>query len=475
MYIFLVLLLIFTSCTIEAAKPLFQSQTNSANLFYPEDSQGGYDTLTGNIEVAVTSNDLIPQEPTSITGFGSTMKRMIPANFSNVDLGPEFCKAYEGIDLSTRVKVVLFRGDNTEGNKGYYLLVNYDVVAVAADFNIKLLADLAKSFPLLNLTQINTNVFATHTHAGPAGLSQNSFWAMAVCDRYNENLYNLVREQTIATLSQAINQLTPIDAVDEVNTQLEGYNYSRVDNMEVDKSNYFINFKNNGRSLGCINVFGVHSTWFGQDNLKLSADFAGYAEQSLQNATGANTCVFFASTVGNASPYTPPNNNYVAYTNQYAADLLQYETLNNPPPQDLRFGTLFIRLPGFEVNYDGCGVDLNPISETLLDNMLVIRGKDITNNITKIGWFYMGGVYFFMFPGEPLYDVKQTLAALLPLSLPEVETFYFLSLANDHVGYVMMPPTYHTESAESCSTLHGPNAANTIMNSLITGLKQSEQ
>jgi hypothetical protein len=62
---------------------------------------------------------------------------------------------------------------------------------------------------------------------------------------------------------------------------------------------------------------------------------------------------------------------------------------------------------------------------------------------------------------------------LLAQNFPNIGKFYVLSTANDYVGYLMTSGNYSTQNMGTCSTMHGPNAASTILNGFINGLHQS--
>ena len=130
-------------------------------------------------------------------------------------------------------------------------------------------------------------------------------------------------------------------------------------------------------------------------------------------------------------------------------------------------------MPGFQINYSGCGVDLGFIPQSLFEDVFSLKTSDITNNITKISWFSIAGTYFFMFPGEPLYDTKALLQSILAQQFPNLNSFYILSTANDYVGYLMTSNNYSTKNIDTCSTMHGPNASASIVNGFMNALQQA--
>ena len=140
-----------------------------------------------------------------------------------------------------------------------------------------ILKTLQKNFPNQNFTHTTVQFIATHTHSGPAGLAKNPFWAISICDSFNRSLYDVVSNQIISAVNQAMGNLTNIQTVDSAKTQLSGYNFTRFEGMPVDESTFYMNFKDvNTNSIGCFQIFSGHPTWYGIDNLVFSSDFGGY-------------------------------------------------------------------------------------------------------------------------------------------------------------------------------------------------------
>jgi hypothetical protein len=383
---------IISSCQIEMARSLFNTGSKTNALFFSSDDVGGFGNLTGNLQVGFGARTIYPTNSVSLTGFGSPLRRLLPPNLINAGNGATYCKPYKNIDKAPRVKSLLFKGTQNSAD-GYYLIVSIDVVAIPADFNLKALKMLQQNFPNLNFTHATVQFIATHTHAGPAGLSENSFWAIAICDSFNPSIYDVISTQVIASVSDALGKLNNIQTIDTVNAQIPGYNFTRFTGMQVDTSAYFMNFKDiNSNSMGCFQVFSGHPTWYGMADTTFSSDFAGYVEYQLQSQTGASTCIFLNATVGNASVPYPPDKNIFAQN--FVKDVYANITSNQAAPTSLSYGTIFITLPGFQINYTGCGVNLGIIPQSFIQNIFSIKTSDITNNITKLSWFSIA-VFFY--------------------------------------------------------------------------------
>lgn len=460
------------SCQIEINKPPFNTSNDDTSLFFSSDSTGGFGTLTTNLQVGMSARAIYPTTPVSLSGFGSPLRRLIPPDLINIGNSSTFCKPFQTIDHAPRIKVILFKGQSNNQDY-YYLLLNLDIVAIPIDFNLKILNELKKTYPNLNLSHANVQFLATHTHSGPAGLTNNPFWAAAVCDRFNPQIFDLVKEQIILTMNDALNNLGNIQSYDTANYKASGYNFTRFAGMTVDRSTFYLNLKDsNANSLACMKIFSGHPTWFGTSDLTFSADFVGYLEESLQNLTHSNTCAFFNSVVGNASidaiDKTDAKMNFTSsFANETLSNLSHYSN-----SLSLNFGTTFIHLPGFEINYAGCGINSGFFPQKYLNDLFNIRASDVTNNITKISWFSIGSNYFFLFPGEPLFDTKELLQTMLANNFPNITSAIVLSTANDYVGYLMTNNNYSVKNIDTCSTMHGPNTSATIIDRFKDSLHQ---
>ncbi len=463
--------LCISSCQIEMAHSLFNTSNQTDALFFSSDEVGGFGSLTGNLQVGFGSRTIYPSNPVSLTGFGSPLRRLLPPDIVNAGNGATYCKPYQSIDKEPRVKSLLFKGTNNYAD-GYYLIISIDVVAIPIDFNLKVLKILQQNFPNQNFTHATVQFIATHTHSGPAGLAENPFWAIAVCDSFTPSIYDIVSNQVLAAVSDSLRNLNNIQNIDTANAQIPGYNFTRFTGIQVDANAYYINFKDiNTNSMGCFQVFSGHPTWYGMSDLIFSSDFAGYVEYQLQSQTGASTCIFLNATVGNATIVSPPDKNI--FVQNFVKDVFTRITANQAAPTSLSYGTVFITLPGFQINYSGCGINLGIIPQSFIQNVFSIKSSDFTNNITKLSWFSIAGTYFFMVPGEPLYDMKLAMQSLLAQQFPNIKSFYLLSTANDYVGYLMTSDNYSTQNIDTCSTLHGPDASATIVKGFLSALNQS--
>ncbi|MGY3805135.1 neutral/alkaline non-lysosomal ceramidase N-terminal domain-containing protein [Pigmentibacter ruber] len=470
--IFIFILYFITSCQIEINKPPFNSSNNVNSLFFPNGSIGGMGSLASNLQVGMSAKNIYPNFPVSLSGFGSPLRRLIPPDLINIGDSTTFCKPFQNVDHPPRIKVILFKGNNNS-QELYYLLINLDIIAIPSDFNLKIIKELQNNFPSLNLSHANVQFIATHTHAGPAGLTENPFWAAAVCDRFNPKVYDLVKSKIFSGLNDAISNMGTIQSYDNANYTASGYNFTRFPGMQVDRSTYFLNLKDlNSNSLACIKVFSGHPTWYGAADITLSADFVGYLEESLQNLTHSSNCAFFNSVVGNATiDAIDSMTDKKKFTDTFVTETIS-NISNNTNSLSLNFGTLFITLPGFQINYTGCGISFGIIPEKYFSDIISIKSTDITNNITKISWFSLGSTYFFLFPGEPLFDTKQLLQSMLAANFPNISTIVVLSTANDYVGYLMTSSNYAIKNIDTCSTIHGPDTSASIVNGFKDSLKQ---
>ncbi|MBX9703042.1 MAG: neutral/alkaline non-lysosomal ceramidase N-terminal domain-containing protein, partial [Silvanigrellaceae bacterium] len=286
-FIFITFALLIVSCRVETRKNNFIAFSDSSGLFYNMSSEKvSFDSLlSSTLEIGIDAETIEPLFPTSLSGFGGIARRLLAPFFHNIGESYSYCKPYTSIDREPRVKVIALSGrdsiDNTQKN---YIIISYDIVAVPSDLSLKLLKTLQHSFPNLNLSENNLQIIATHTHSGPAGLTENPLWSVGVCDRFNKKVYSHTIEQTLLAFENAIRNKQKMTRLQVSSITVDNINKSRVKNMPVDQKSLLITFQgpDSDKSLGCLQTFSVHPTWYGVNDLTLSSDLAGYIENALE-------------------------------------------------------------------------------------------------------------------------------------------------------------------------------------------------
>jgi hypothetical protein len=394
--------------------------------------------------------DFLAPSKTSLAGFGGISRRLLPPQLSGADGFFTYCKPYERVDLNPRIKVTLW----TQGQKEVFAIISLDVVAVPADVSRKIVEILQIKFPNFAWHQGNVQIVASHTHSGPAGLTENPFWSVFACDRYSKPLWEFFEEKTVEAMQTAFRNAAnaqPINTFWIKKENLETFNKSRLPGMEVHKQSLVLAFDETNsplaKSSSCIATFAIHPTWYGAQSLVLSSDVVGHVEQQMAIENQGKKCVFLNGTVGNADMNSTTTLD--DYSHQLAKALLNWQQPGwKKEPLQMNYGARLVTLPKPKPNLKACKVP--PVD--------FLVGAEVLENLpprTKISYFKIGSVLFLFYPGEPVYNIQKEIEAKIKSKRPDIETVQILALSNDYVGYMVDSTNFEKETLEACSTLYG--------------------
>lgn len=443
-----------------ARSPLLQSDSLAAQdspLAFPHVGSAWEERLSPPYRAGVAIGSLLPAEPASLTGFGGGLRRILPPQLQSIGKGNTYCRRAEGVLDAPAFKLLLLEGRKADGSVKTAVLLSLDLVAVTQDISmaverrLKVLAQDDLAFD-----QGNVQVLATHTHSGPAGLSNSPLWGPFACDRYLPAEMDLFLERVAVAYREAQRDLVPVDAVAVTEASLEGLVESRIPGMAVDTRASLVEI---GQRVGtgfvrtaCIAALPVHPTWFGTANLRLTRDVAGAVEDAL---AGAAPCFFVQGIGGNSTPKRDASATHEAFgvavraRFDAAASTRSVETLSAQGA--LVWRARITSLPRPEANLRACGASFVP--SFLLDT----RALDWLPRRTKLAVLGLGSVSLRLFPGEMVRSLAD--AADLPRAGASVAAAarqdVVVTLANDYTAYHLPAPDLSRQSLESCSSLYG--------------------
>lgn len=452
------------TCRVEQAEsPL--STRSSVQLFEPPDILPERFSITKDLKVGVGIDEFEPSEPTSLAGFGGINRRFLLPNPDQIGGPFTYFLPYERIDAAPRVKTIVLEGLDDNNQKQTLVLVSVDLVAVTSDMVTKFIVAYNDITPDRNLNFSNVHAFATHTHAGPGGLSQHPFWAIFASERYNPILFDEFMQRVRVSYEKAISTLKTVGQMRASTGVLDGFSRSRFEGMPVDNHQTHLQFfdTNNHRYL-CAQFFAVHPTFFGQSQRTLSSDVAGHIERAMSlNYTGV-PCLFFNTSVGNAD-----------YDNLESLDDYSqkfFESVSNPVnfvpqpvPKTVFYASKTFGAPNARLNFKACQLeDAKPFV-----NLKVLESLPTK---LKIGYFTIGDILFVFLPGEAVYTVTKKIRDALSAQLPQMKSIYVLSNANDYLGYLVPAENFDSTNLEACSSLYGAGFVDQIVSQvkdLVTG------
>ncbi len=411
------------------------------------------------------TRSLVPDRKTALAGYGGLGRRLFPPRLYQSDDATVFCRPFESIDSETRIKISLFSGTgNSDAEDSVYIFVNLDLVAVTQDVTQWLMNAARKELPQeVVLNQANFQVLATHTHAGPSGLSLSPVWGSFACDSVQNDYRAAIEQRFRAAVKEAWEGRKAVDHIRFNRLQVQGWNQTRIGGVPVSTETLLLQPSlASGSSLGCLFSFPVHSTFFGPTDLALSRDLAGYLEDGLRNSLGATDCYFMNGSSGNASsrmlgkaPTEYGEAVAADISSQLSSGFAEQHTITT-----LKYSSVPIELPRPRVNLEACNIEfLKPLVRTPL--------IDEIPRTSKVSLLQMGDQALAFISGELVSNAGDQMRDAILAAEPELKAVSFLTTANDYMGYILRNEEYAGTSLEACSSLFGVNHLDVVQAGLL--------
>jgi neutral ceramidase len=216
---------------------------------------------------------------------------------------------------------------------------------------------------------------------------------------------------------------------------------------EVDPEFSYAVVKQNSGKLAVLGVYGAHATVLGSDMMEFSADYPGFWERTVEQATGG-LAVFIAGGVGSQAPVAGEKGLAGAERMGQALGKMVIERLSQTPlTNSVTFGML------------GLEVDMPPLSFRLSDGIRLrpwLAGKILpARNHSFLQVFRIDDSVWVSTPcdfsGELALGIKDFLRA-------RGSSVVITSFNGDYVGYVIPSRYYHLSGYEPrLMSFFGPN------------------
>jgi hypothetical protein len=416
--------------------------------------------LSGKIvAVGAASATFVPDKPVALAGFGGPGRRFLPPLFTS---GGEisFCKSYQEIVNPPRIKVALFNIADTSGSTSRLQFVSLDTVAVTADMTKKIHAALDAVHPDApqKSSLSNTIVQATHTHSGPAGLTESPIWSAFVCDRYNENLMNQYLTVLGNVVKSAEGKLQPISSIEATKADASPKLRSRFAGMEASTDVTLISFKTaNGNIPLSLLQMAVHPTWYGTEKLTLSADLVTPLEAKLQNLMAAQEVFLMQTSVGNMDA-NMGDEEPDAWAQRFGEALMS-EGKTTPASLNTAIVGGYLALPEPSVNWKAC-------SATWATPVVSLPVLEALPTKAPLSIWNLNETVQLMLPGEWTTAASKQIAGELQQSIQERNGIKIFSLANEYTAYHLTTADYNKVALESCSSVYGDSLLTSFANEL---------
>jgi len=416
--------------------------------------------LKGNIvRVGAARAEFIPESPTALSGYGGVARRFLFPLFAK---GGEisFCRPYEKIVQPPKIKTAVFeiRQSNALENQNLFL-VSLDLVAVTSDMTQKIHAAIDEVTGKKSANLNNTLVVATHTHSGPAGLSENPLWSAFVCDQYNPPLANAYVSVFKDTLRRALGQLQNVESISTRASEAAQLLKSRFEGMRANNDVSLLSFNTaNARAPLALLRMAVHPTSYGPSDLVLSADLVAPLEQAVGSAFDLENVFLLQTEIGNMTANNSNLSNDM-WAKNVAEALRNTQSISSSNNLTMSTSAGTIELPSARINWSGCGA-------SQADTLVGVRVLENLPQQAHLTFWRINDELNLFLPGEwttsGATEVKNAFASRLAAG----QTMKLHSLAHDYTGYHLSRSDYGSKALESCSSLYGADGTYVLSSGL---------
>ncbi len=208
-----------------------------------------------------------------------------------------------------------------DGKKKLYLVV-CELCFITVALKAGVIKNLKRKYPDFGISEENLMLLAQHTHSGPGGYDHHGFYNMSIpgfsfevyrklVDSISTAIYNSALKTTACSIRFKSGRFAD-DVPVAFNRSLKAYNQNpEVDKLSEEEWHHGVNrnmlllefVNSDGKPIGSINWFGVHTTSVSNDNTAVCADNKGYAATMLEKHFGDNYVGAFAqSPCGDVTP-----------------------------------------------------------------------------------------------------------------------------------------------------------------------------
>lgn len=327
-----------------------------------------------------------------------------------------------------------------DGRGNRVAIVACDLIGISRELKAAVLTRLSRS---AGIDGDRLLLCATHTHAGPGGVSTNPLVKVGAGD-YDERVLPYLGGRIAAVIEQAGTALTPcrlrtgegwVDGLSKNRRRADGPVDRRLDVLVVTPDS---------AAPGVLLVhYAMHPTVLPASQMEYSADFPGAMARTVESA-GYALGMFINGAEGDQAPVAVPGATPLGAVQVIGSTLAR---------QALRIAA-------------AAGPELAPA--------IRVRTKEVplpasvfaayVPRAARVQVIELGSLLLYAVPGEPVAEVG-TGFHLLARRMG-CHPAWLVSLANDHLGYFDTPAGFALNSYESNLTFHGPDSAAALLDAL---------
>lgn len=231
------------------------------------------------LEAAFARREITPQKPVQLVGY------------------PHVERISTGVHDPLYASAVVLRNGASA-----VAVVSFDLIFVEPDWTRKCREEITRT---TGIPAENILLHATHTHSGPVTLDFLSFKADLVVPPPDQEYLQSVREQAVAAVTEAWNNLQPCEAAWTTADVkgLAGGNRIDANGAEDPEAGLLIVRRRDDHApVAILSVYSMHPTVLHEDSKLISGDFIAYARQEIEKAFPGAGAVYLNGTAGNQSP-----------------------------------------------------------------------------------------------------------------------------------------------------------------------------
>lgn len=230
----------------------------------------------------------------------------------------------KGVETPIHARAYIIKSEQT-GQK--IAIVNAEICFISASIRQGVIRKLTKQYPELGFNEHNVLLTAQHTHSAAGGYEHFPFFVITI-PGFSYTVYNTYVDGIVEAIVKASHRLQPAtlrfhtgsfapNPELAINRSPQAYNQNKdVAPIELSEPHLATDLDMpllriddlEGKPIGMINWFGVHTTSISNDNLLINADNKGYAatyfEEFIKNKEGKKDFVaaFAQKSTGDITP-----------------------------------------------------------------------------------------------------------------------------------------------------------------------------
>jgi hypothetical protein len=325
-----------------------------------------------------------------------------------------------------------------------FALVSCDLVGITRDVRARA-ADLLAP---LGIGPADLLLAATHTHSGSGALARDRL-AEVVMGKFDPNLLDFTLDAVAEAVAVAATRLEPV-TLKTASGAAPGFACNRRrPEGPCDPTIGILSLERyRGAPVAWLVSFGAHPTLLGPDNLAISRDWPGPLVDCLKRFSGADEALFLNAAAGDQRPCAREETEAFARVEAFGAALAE------------RFAEVASHL--YELPTSAFGTRYTELPVTAPGAALFERATALVQTVA------LGSVVLLALPGEVSCELG--LAFRQGAKSLGFTNAYIVSLANDHLGYLLSPEDYAKGGYEAKMAFFGPDAG---IQTIAAGLEQA--